>query len=339
MYLIRDLQPSDHKQLMALARALDTVNLPPSKEALGLLIDRSARSFTGRIKDPLQRQYVFVLEDQKGKLVGTSMIIAQHGTREEPHVFFNTYVKEHYSVTLDLLFKHQVLSIRYNYDGPTEIGGLVVLPARRGQDKPGKQISYVRFLLMAMHPERFREGVLAELLPPLLPDGRSRMWEYLGARFTGLTYQEADELSRHNKEFIRSLFPQGEIYTTTLPKSVVDSIGKVGPLTVGVKRMLERIGFRYARTIDPFDGGPHFVARLEDITLVQQFAAGKLSRTPQSGDDGERLVAAEPKRGANRFRAVRCPVGLHGGEIRIPEAARDRLKVRPGTTLHTIPFD
>ena len=33
--------------------------------------------------------------------------------------------------------------------------------------------------------------------------------------------------------------------------------------------MLRRIGFRYAERVDPFDGGPHFVAPTDEISLVQ----------------------------------------------------------------------
>ena len=135
------------------------------------------------------------------------MIIAQHGTLEAPHVYLEVSQREHYSQTLDKHFRHTVLSIGYHYEGPTEIGGLVVDPDFRGQGKPGKQLSYARFLFMAMHSKRFRDRVLAELLPPLLPDGRSLLWEALGRKFTGLTYQEAYRLSRQNKEFIKELFP------------------------------------------------------------------------------------------------------------------------------------
>ena len=33
--------------------------------------------------------------------------------------------------------------------------------------------------------------------------------------------------------------------------------------------MLARIGFRYVDRIDPFDGGPHYEAKLAEITLVR----------------------------------------------------------------------
>src|SRR5688572_3694725 len=213
MLLIRDVQKTDLAALKHLAAVLNTMNLPDDEEALESLIDRSVRSFSGKIKNPFEREFLFVLEDlRNGRIIGTSMVIAQHGTREAPHVFFEVSEREHYSASLDRHLKHKVLSIAFNYAGPTETGGLGVEPASRGTpDRPGKQLSFVRFLFIAMHRKAFRDRVLAELLPPLMPDGRSHLWESVGSRFTGLTYQEADLLSRRNKEFIKELFPPSDI--------------------------------------------------------------------------------------------------------------------------------
>ena len=44
----------------AVARHLDTVNLPDDRDAIREIIDLSQRSFTGEIKDPKKREYVFV---------------------------------------------------------------------------------------------------------------------------------------------------------------------------------------------------------------------------------------------------------------------------------------
>src|SRR4029077_14364094 len=100
-----------------------------------------------------------VLEDARHRsIIGTSMVIAQHGTLSAPHIYFQVTDAEHYSASIDRHFKHKVLSIGYNADGPTEIGGLVVAPPHRsGQEKPGKQLSYVRFLFIAMHRRLFRD--------------------------------------------------------------------------------------------------------------------------------------------------------------------------------------
>ena len=345
MYLIRDVQKSDLPGLKKLAHELDTVNLPNDEKELASIIDKSSRSFDGRIRDPFQREYLFVMvEARSGKVVGSSLIIAQHGTRDAPHIFFDVYEKEHYSHSVDKHFRHRVLSIGYNFDGPTEIGGLVVDPNFRGQGKPGKQLSYVRFLYIAMHRARFRDRILVELLPRLEEDGRSPLWEALGRKFTGLSYQEADRLSRENKEFIQQLFPPGEIYATIFSQKIQDAIGEVGPATAGARNMLTKIGFRYDERIDPFDGGPHFSAPTELIEPIRRFrrarlSATRLSNAPEADEVEDRLVTVERTQGRNRFRAVRAQCVFRDASVQLPEEAVQALEAEDGERLHTIPLE
>jgi arginine N-succinyltransferase len=346
VYVIRDVQKSDLPGLRKVASVLDTVNLPDDERELSSILEKSARSFDGRIRDPFEREYLFVLEDiRSGKVVGASLIIAQHGTRDAPHIFFDVYEKEHYSHSVDKHFRHRVLSIGYNFDGPTEIGGLVVDPQYRGQGT-GKQLSYVRFLYVAMHRARFRDRILVELLPRLEEDGRSPLWEALGRKFTGLSYQEADKLSRENKEFIQQLFPPGEIYATLFTQKIQDAIGEVGPDSVGARSMLTKIGFRYDERIDPFDGGPHFSAPTELIEPIRRFRRAKLAaqRLPAGaeaspGDVEDRLVSIERSQGRNRFRAVRALCAFRDAEVRLTDEAVDALEASDADRLHTIPLD
>jgi arginine N-succinyltransferase len=347
VYVIRDVQKADLPGLAKLARELDTVNLPDDEKELSSIIEKSARSFDGRIRDAFGRDYLFVMEDlRKGTIVGSSLIIAQHGTRDAPHIFFDVYEKEHYSHSVDKHFRHRVLSIGYNFDGPTEIGGLVVHPSWRGQGKPGKQLSYVRFLYISMHRPRFRDRILVELLPRLEDDGRSPLWEALGRKFTGLSYQQADKLSRENKEFIQQLFPPGEIYATIFTQKIQDAIGEVGPESAGARNMLTKIGFRYDERIDPFDGGPHFSAPTELIEPIRRFRRARLSkeRLPDSAEVEpneveDRLIAIERTTGRNRFRAVRTLCMFRDAEMRLPEEAVEALEAKDGDRLQTIPFE
>jgi arginine N-succinyltransferase len=341
MLLLRDAQKSDLASLARLAKELNSVNLPYDERALARIVDRSVRSFSGRIRDPLERHYVFVAEDVRtGRIVGTSMVIAKHGTRESPCTFFDVSEREHYSSTLDRHFRHPVLSIGYHFDGPTEIGGLVVRPDERGsEDRPGKQLAYVRFLYMAAFPERFRETVLAELMPPLTRDGRSEFWEAFGKRFTALDYQTADKKSRENKEFIQQLFPPVDVYATLFPDRVRRVLGKVGPATEPVRHLLEKIGFRYVNRIDPFDGGPHFEAKLAEVTLVRAYRRARLAAEPLAGGGEDRLVAVTRTSGRARFRAVRTEARLDGELLRIPARAREILAAEPGARVHVVPFE
>src|SRR6476646_2343811 len=304
MFRIRQSYREDVDQVFAVAEHLDTVNLPNDRGVIESLLDRSVKSFSGELP-VTEREFLFVLEAlEHKKIIGTSILYAQHGSKRAPHIFFRVEQDERYSVTLDRYFVHQTLRIGYNYNGPTEIGGLILLPEyRRNASALGKALSYVRFLFIRMHREIFRDHVLSELLPPLEPDGTSKLWEALGRHFTGLTYQEADRISKDNKEFIQSLFPDDPIHTELLPEDVRAVIGKVGGETQAVETMLRRIGFDYAEQIDPFDGGPHFVARTDDITIVRTAREVEIKAVEHAGGAwaivGVEMPAARPK-----FRAI-----------------------------------
>jgi arginine N-succinyltransferase len=338
MFTIREVFPEDLEGLHAVAAHLDTVNLPNDRVLIQKQIEHSGKSFAGQL-DVFKREYVFVLVDEEQqKIIGTSMIHAQHGTRRAPHIFFDVMTDERYSETLDKHFVHKVLRIGYNYNGPTEIGGLVLDPAYRAHAL-GKWLSYVRFLYIGLHRASFRDEVLSELLPPLEPDGTSLLWEALGRQFTGMSYQEADRLSQTNKEFIRALFPADSIYISLLPVSVQGLIGRVGDETKGVEKMLRRIGFEYADRIDPFDGGPHFIAETDDITLVGASRMARVVALPASDEAGgvSGLVCVERDR-APHFMATGSRFKIEGTDVGLPGATMKQLGVQPGDSVGALPF-
>jgi arginine N-succinyltransferase len=322
-YEIRGATLADLDGLYELSRFLDSVNLPHNREDIADILKRSEDSFSGATQNPKNRQYVFVLDDhEKQRAVGTSMVFGQLGRRGVPYIYLDVREEEKYSSTLDKHFVHQVLRIGYSFNGPTEIGGLVMHPEyRQAPERLGMLISYVRFLWIAMHRAWFQDELLAELMPPLKEDGTSVLWEAVGRHFTDLSYQEADKLSKRNKEFIRGLFPDGDIYASLLPKEAQAVIGEVGPQTKGVEKMLRRIGFRYADRVDPFDGGPHFVAPTGEVTLIRdalEVTLGGGSAPLVMGKTAARayLLAAEWN-AAPWFRAERVDGVLDGAVLHV----------------------
>jgi arginine N-succinyltransferase len=338
--LVREARPRDVEALFELSSFLDSVNIPHDRALLSRLVRKAKDSFSGRIDDPAKRTYVFVLELVPSKrIVGTCTIYAQHGHPEAPYVFFDVVDDERYSSTLNRHFSHQTLRLGFNYQGPTEIGALVLHPDFRAAGL-GRALSFCRFLFIAMYRERFRPEVIAELMPPLESDGRSLLWEHLGRHFTGLSYQEADKLTHHDKEFIYALFPQSPLYASLLPPDVRALIGEVGPETVGVRRMLEDVGFEYRNRIDPFDGGPHFVARVGDVRPIREARRLRVSRRQILGEHEElvldrqvvggverRLIGVSSPDGPTRFRATLAGVTVEGGNVLLTKATRKLLGV------------
>ena len=341
-YEIRGALPSDEDQLLVVAHHLNTVNLPDHREGIRAILEHAQKSWTAAIKDPKRREYVFVLVDNTAqKIIGTSMVIAQLGRKDAPYIYVDVIPEERYSATIDRHFNHTTLSIGYSFNGPTEIGGLILLPEyRHVPERLGQFLSYVRFLYIKMNRENFRDEVLAELLPPLEPDGTSHLWDALGRNFTGLTYAEADRLSKQNKEFIKALFPEHAIYATLLPKQAQEVIGKVGAQTRGVEKMLRRIGFRYAERVDPFDGGPHFTAMTDDITLVQRTHMAKVGGVLVKDELAEqRALVAVSLSEAPYFRAVLAPWSEKGNHGLIGEQAALHMGLTIGDEVWVLPLE
>jgi arginine N-succinyltransferase len=341
-YEIRGAVPADEDQLLEVAAHLNTVNLPADRAEIRAILEHSQKSFTGAVKDPRRREYVFVVvELDQNRIVGTSMIIGQLGRRDCPYIYVDVFEEERYSGTLDKHFRHVVLKIGYSYSGPTEIGGLIVEPdSRKRPERFGIAISYVRFLFIKMHRDWFRDELLAELLPPLEPDGTSHLWNAVGRKFTEMTYAEADRLSKKNKEFVRALFPEGPIYASLLPQSAQDVVGKVGAQTRGVERMLRRIGFRYAWRVDPFDGGPHFTAATDEVSLVKRSHPSKLIDVlaPSEEPLSRAIVAVETVE-PPYFRAVVAPWRGDEAGAHVARSAVAHLGAHEGDNLWILPLE
>jgi arginine N-succinyltransferase len=334
-FLIRPVRHDDLNQLVDLAKQFNLLNLPGDKKVLSEKIDRSEQSFADKL-DKSKAEYLFVVEDLEEKqIVGSSLILAKHGNDEVPHSYFKIIKRDHFSQDLGIGFIHQVLRFQLDFDGPTEIGGLLVDRSyRRRPEKLGKQISLTRFLYMALYPEKFQERVLCELTPPLTDEGRSEFWEALGRRFTGLPYQEADALSQSHKEFIESLFPQEDIYLALLDSKARLVLGRVGEATKPAQHLLESIGFNYLDEVDPFDGGPHYGAQTADILPMKM---GKRLMVADSKDctfKEQYLIATT----GDEFRATMCSVDIRDGEVILPAKARQILGVEIGDQVFAAPF-
>jgi arginine N-succinyltransferase len=345
-YVIRSAVSADEDQLLDVARHLNTVNLPADRDEIRGILELSQKSFSGAIKDPRRREYVFVVVDRaEQRIVGTSMIVGQLGRRDAPYVYVDASEEERYSATLDRHFQHVVLKIGYSYAGPTEIGGLIVSPDyRKKPERLGVLISYVRFLYIAMHREWFRDELLAELLPPLEPDGTSHLWNALGRKFTDMTYADADRLSKKNKEFVKGLFPEGPIYASLLPEDAQSVIGKVGAQTRGVEKMLRRVGFRYAWRVDPFDGGPHFTAPTDEVTLVRASHVARIThRLEGDAPIKTRALVAVERSEAPFFEAIAAPwrrePTVEGEGAAIGDAAAEDLGIKVGDSVWILPLD
>lgn len=316
MYTLRSANLADLDDLYELSQLMLFINLPPDRQIISSKIESSIKAFTNPSKRLWENYYLFVLEDVKAKkIIGASMIHAQHGTEDEPHYYFSVSQEHKFSKTLNTGFIHGTLKLGLDTNGPTEIGGLILDPHFRKTDKKlGKQLSFVRFLYMGMNQKRFKENIHSELLPLFGNEGQAPLWEAIGRRFLNMEYHDADVLSRSNKEFILNLFPADTIYLTLLPIEARNAVGKVGEQTIPVKKMLESIGFKYTNEIDPFDGGPHYRANMKDIKPIKEmFECEILIRDSIIKSDKSHILASLPA-GNDGFRAAYISGNLNKGD-------------------------
>jgi arginine N-succinyltransferase len=338
--ILRPIEPDDLDALVQLASQLDSVNLPSDREFLAERIDRSQRSFAGRIADWREGVYVFALEDTAARrCVGTSTIIAKHGRPGMPYFWLEVTTEERRSVELGKRFVHTKLQLHSTEDGPTEIGGLILDPAyRRHPDKAGKALSVVRFAYISMHPTRFEREVIAEMLSPFESPGRNVLWDAFGARFTGLSYREADRLSARSKQFIADLFPRDPVYATLFPENVQAVIGHPSETAMAALRILEKVGFRPLAQVDPFDGGPYVGAAREAIASVRD-----RRRLVLPGLVQEREIPPEPRlallaaAGRPGFRSTVVPLDAVGAPF-VSKASREALGVAAGDQVSVTPL-
>lgn len=303
MFLLRNVKDNDLDDIYELSQLQVFINLPANKEKLRKIIINSAESFKNPSEKLENNYFVFALEDlEKKKVIGVSMIHGKHGTKDEPHFYLRVSREHKFSTTINTGFIHGTLKLGIEDNGYSEIGGLVLNPKYRGHlQKLGKQLSFVRFLYMAKNPDLFTQTIHCELMPPFDENGKSPLWEAIGRQFMNMNYDDADRLSRENKEFILSLFPSDTIYETLLPLKARNAIGKVGKETQPVKKMLESIGFEYVNEVDPFDGGPHYRCAKNNIKPIKEYASAKLADGKEV--DNQKNILFIPKNSSELFEA------------------------------------
>ncbi len=324
MFLLREANKKDSEDLLKLANTPGMFNFPSNRESMMDRIQKSENSFHG---DELNAKYVFVAEDiSNHRAVATSMIAKQHGTPDSPHYYFKVGTEKRFSETIQTGFIHGTLTMKMQTDGPSELGALVVSEAYRAHpEKVGRQIFFTRFLYLLQNRHRFKDNLLAELLPPLNKKGHSPLWEAVGRRFTNLDYWEADSLSSQNKEFIQDLFPQGKIYTAFLPADARNSIGKVGTSTEPVLHMLKRIGFKYQNEIDPFDGGPHLRGVVDQLLPLKKACKVAIRKSKNEINNAVFGLIAPVKQG-DKFMAIQVVGELKTDSKGVSELVLDESK-------------
>jgi arginine N-succinyltransferase len=337
VFVVRSAVDDDVPALLRLARTVHSSNLPPDPVALRDRVEWSSECFAGRSGgDPAV--YMFVLEDTTaGRVAGTSSLVTGKGTADRPRLFLRVRKREHYSRDLQAGQVQMTLQLGRDASGPTELGGLVIASSWRGSPhRLGSLLSKMRFAYIGSFPDRFDHRLIGEIMGDLTADGRTMLWDHLGRRFINLSYVEADAFSRTSKEFIMSLFPEGEIYASLLPAEARRLIGRVAPAAVPAMRMLERQGFRRCDEVDPFDGGPNLEAERDEVPLVRQTIQCAVDGLVEDVAEGSSCFVTSGAGGG--FRGIRASVERpDGGGVVLARADAELLGVSKGDEVGVTP--
>ncbi len=336
MFLLRAARESDLDAILELAAFLDSPNLPADAPFLRGRLARAEESFARGGPPSAEREYQLALEDERGRVLGTSAILSKHGTPEMPHFFLQVGREARESRGLGVRTEHLTFRLGHATDGPTELGALILHPEARGRPgSPGKLLSWGRFAFIARHRERFCDELLAEMRAALDPEGRYAFWEAFGKRFTGLGYEEADRRSATDKDFILELFPDTTFYATLLEPDVRAKLGRVHAEAQPAVRLLEQAGLRWNGQIDPFDAGPFYAAATDEVLPVRETTTLVLANAEPQPDAASAIASAGL---GSEFRAVVAPARVDGERLLLPRAAWTRLAVEPGQEVAWTPL-
>ncbi|ASP37291.1 arginine N-succinyltransferase [Bacterioplanes sanyensis] len=335
MLVVRPIQASDYQSLrhIAIESGPGFTSLVDDPDLLQSKIERAQRSFASDISEPGDQGYLLVLEDtDTGEVVGTTAIEAAVGLKT-PLYHYHVGKSMHQSTQLGIQSIVTTLTVCNNYMGCSELCSLYLLAGHR-RGLAGRLLSKVRFLLMAQHPQRFSDFVIAQMLGVADEEGRSPFWSWLEQHFIKLDFSTASRMvGSGDKGFVPELMPRHPIYTNLLGDEAQAVIGKVHQNTEPALRMLHNEGFNHRGYIDLFDAGPTVEAPLSSIKSVRDSIVAQVEFRPDVSGDQRVMVS---NTGLTDFRAlISEQAQWHAQEqiLLLPEALQPHLQLNNGDAV------
>ncbi|MGE8501769.1 arginine succinyltransferase [Ectopseudomonas oleovorans] len=331
--IVRPVRSADLPALIDLARSTGAglTTLPANEERLAHRVGWAEKTFRGEA-ERADADYLFVLEDDAGKVVGISAVAGAVGLREP---WYNYRVGLTVSASQELNIHRQVptLFMANDLTGNSELCSLF-LHADHRTGLNGRLLSKARFLFIAEFRELFGDKVIAEMRGMSDERGRSPFWESLGRHFFKMEFSQADYLTGvGNKAFIAELMPKFPLYTCFLSEDARAVIGRVHPDTEPALAMLKAEGFSYQGYVDIFDAGPAIEAETAKIRAVQHSQNLVLAiGTP--GDDAEPFLVHNRKRQDCRITAA--PARLAAGTLVVDPMTAKRLRLSAGDQVRAV---
>lgn len=331
--IVRPVRSTDLPALFQLARSTGAglTTLPANEERLAHRVSWAEKAFRGEA-GRADADYLFVLEDDNGEVVGISAVAGAVGLREP---WYNYRVGLTVSASQELNIHRQIptLFLANDLTGNSELCSLFLRSDQRS-GLNGRLLSKARFLFIAEFRELFGDKVIAEMRGMSDEQGRSPFWESLGRHFFKMEFSQADYLTGvGNKAFIAELMPKFPLYTCFLSEDARNIIGRVHPDTEPALAMLKGEGFSYQGYVDIFDAGPAIEAETAKIRAVQDSQVLVLAiGTP--GDDAPQFLIHNRKREDCRITAA--PARLAAGTLVVDAPTAKRLQLSAGDQVRAV---
>lgn len=333
--IVRPVTSADLPALFDLARSTGTglTTLPANEQRLQHRVNWAEKAFRGEA-ERADADYLFVLENDEGKVVGISAVAGAVGLREP---WYNYRVGLTVSASQELGIHREIptLFLANDLTGQSELCSLF-LHADHRAGLNGRLLSKARFLFIAEFRELFGDKVIAEMRGVSDLAGRSPFWESLGRHFFKMEFSQADYLTGvGNKAFIAELMPKFPLYSCFLSEDAREVIGRVHPDTEPALAMLKAEGFSYQGYVDIFDAGPAIEAPTEKIRAIADSQNLVLAiGTP--GDDAEPFLIHNRKREECRITAA--PARLAAGSLVVDAQTAKRLRLSAGASVRAVPL-
>lgn len=334
--IVRPVRSSDLPALIELARSTDTTGLttlPANEERLEHRVGWAEKSFRGEAERG-DTDYLFVLENDEGLVVGISAIAGAVGLREP---WYNYRVGLTVSASQELKIYREIptLFLANDLTGNSELCSLFLRHDYRS-GLNGRLLSRARMLFIAEFPELFGQKIMAEMRGMSDAQGRSPFWESLGRHFFKMEFSQADYLTGvGNKSFIAELMPRFPLYTCFLSEAARSVIGRVHADTEPALAMLKQEGFTYQGYVDIFDAGPAIECDTARIRAVRDSQALVLAiGTP--GEDATPFIIHNRKRDDCRITAA--PARLAAGTLVVDPLTAKRLRMGAGDNVRAVPL-
>ncbi|GGY37273.1 arginine N-succinyltransferase [Bacterioplanes sanyensis] len=335
MLVVRPIQASDYQSLrhIAIESGPGFTSLVDEPELLEGKIERTQRSLAADVTAPGDEGYLLVLEDtDSGEVVGTTAIEAAVG-QKTPLYHYHVGKSVHQSAQLGIQSIVTTLTVCNNYMGCSELCSLYLLANHR-RGMAGRLLSKVRFLLMAQHPQRFSDFVIAQMLGVADEQGVSPFWSWLEQHFVKLDFSTASRMvGSGNKAFVPELMPRHPIYSNLLSEEAQAVIGQVHSNTEPALRMLKNEGFNHRGYIDLFDAGPTVEAPLSSIKSVRDSQLARVEFVPECQGQTSVMVS---NTGLTDFRALICEHADFNAQdqcLILPQSVQPHLKINNGDAV------